>query len=88
MPIHMQKCKYCSRKQVKVGKSKRYFEFFRISIALFQFTNPFHEASAGILEQSMGARNRIGTGLSYQAARLHRLACGYDNSVPSPERLF
>jgi hypothetical protein len=29
---------------------------------------------AGILEQSMGARNQVGIGLSYRPARLHRLA--------------
>jgi hypothetical protein len=29
---------------------------------------------AGIFKQSMGARNRVGTGLSYRPARLHRLA--------------
>ncbi len=29
---------------------------------------------AGILEQSMGARNRVGIGLSYRPARLRRLA--------------
>jgi hypothetical protein len=33
-----------------------------------------HVLSAGILEQSMGAKNRIGIGLSYRPARLHRLA--------------
>ncbi len=33
---------------------------------------------AGILEQSMGARNRAGIGLSYRSARLHKLA----NSIP------
>jgi hypothetical protein len=27
--------------------------------------------SAGILEQSMGARNRVGIGLSYRPGRLH-----------------
>jgi hypothetical protein len=32
------------------------------------------ETSAEILKQSMGARNRIGIGLSYRSARLHRLA--------------
>jgi hypothetical protein len=64
MPIHMQKCKYCSRKPVKVGKRKRYFELFRISTALFQFTNSFHETSAGILQQSMETRNMVGIGLS------------------------
>ncbi len=31
-------------------------------------------ACAGILEQSMGARNRVGIGLSYRPARLQRLA--------------
>jgi hypothetical protein len=30
--------------------------------------------SAGILKQSMGARNRVGIGFSYWPARLHRLA--------------
>jgi hypothetical protein len=30
--------------------------------------------SAGILEQSMGARNRVGIGLSHWPARLHRQA--------------
>jgi hypothetical protein len=30
--------------------------------------------SAGILEQSKGARNRLGVGLSYLPARLNRLA--------------
>jgi hypothetical protein len=29
--------------------------------------------SAGVLEQSMGARNRVGLGLSYRPARLHSL---------------
>ncbi len=29
---------------------------------------------AGIFEQSIGARNRVGIGLSYRSARLHRLA--------------
>jgi hypothetical protein len=30
--------------------------------------------SAGILEQSMGARNQVGMGLSYRLVRQHRLA--------------
>ncbi len=29
---------------------------------------------AGIFKHSMGARNRVGIGLSYRPARLHRLA--------------
>jgi hypothetical protein len=32
------------------------------------------ETSAGILEQSKGARNRVEIGLSYRPTRLHRLA--------------
>ncbi len=31
-------------------------------------------ASAGIFKQSMGARNRVGIGLSYRPTRLHSLA--------------
>jgi hypothetical protein len=31
-------------------------------------------ASADILKHSMGARNRVGIGLSYRPARRHRLA--------------
>ncbi len=38
----------------------------------------FSGSSAGILEQSMGARNRVGIGLSYRPARPHRLA----DSIP------
>jgi hypothetical protein len=38
--------------------------------------------SPGILEQSMGARKRVGIGLSYRPARLHRLAGRYVKSVP------
>ncbi len=40
---------------------------------------------ARILEGSEGegARNRVGIGLLYRAAKLHRLAGLYDNSVPS-----
>jgi hypothetical protein len=34
-------------------------------------------SSAGILEQSRGARNRVGIRLSYRPARLHRLAESY-----------
>jgi hypothetical protein len=34
--------------------------------------------SAGILEQSTGTRNRLGIGLSYRSARLHRL----EQSIP------
>jgi hypothetical protein len=31
------------------------------------------EGNAGIFKQSMGVRNRVGTDLSYRAARLHML---------------
>ncbi len=44
------------------------------------------EPSAGILEQSLGAkRNRVGIGLSYRPIRLHRLAelfFGIDSWAP------
>ncbi len=44
----------------------------------------------GILEQSIGARNRVGIGLLYRPTRLHRLAesiLGFLKSlkIPSPE---
>jgi hypothetical protein len=41
------------------------------------------KSSAGILEQSTGARNRVGIGLSYRPAGLHRLEDRYYNSVPT-----
>jgi len=31
-------------------------------------------SSAGIFQQTMGARNRVGIGMLYRPARLHRLA--------------
>jgi hypothetical protein len=39
---------------------------------------------AGILEQTMGVRNRVGKGLSYWPARLHKLAefLGIDSWAP------
>jgi hypothetical protein len=40
---------------------------------------------AGIFKQSMGARNRVGIGLSYRPTRLHRLAkfiLGIDSWAP------
>jgi hypothetical protein len=39
----------------------------------FSFLLPFTYTSAGVLEQSMGARNRVGIELSYRPARQHRL---------------
>ncbi len=45
------------------------FSFF--SVGFFQASI---ELSAGILEQSVEARNRVGTGLSYRPVRLQRLA--------------
>ncbi len=41
------------------------------------------DIGAGIVKQSMGAKNRVGIGLSYRPARLHRLAGRYDNAVPT-----
>ncbi len=40
-------------------------------------SSPFHDIMldrAGIFKQSMGARHRVGIGLSYRPAMLHRLA--------------
>ncbi len=37
---------------------------------------------AGIFEQSMGARNRVGIGLSVRPARLHFLAVNSLESIP------
>jgi hypothetical protein len=39
-----------------------------------QYGTPQGFLCAGILEQSMGARNRVGIGLSYRPAKLHSLA--------------
>ncbi len=44
-----------------------------LELAVLQLTHPAIK-SAGILEQSMGARNRVGIGLSYRPSRLHRQA--------------
>ncbi len=38
---------------------------------------------AGILEQSMGAKNRVGTELSDRPASLYSLAGRYDNPFPT-----
>jgi hypothetical protein len=51
---------------------------YRVSLYFLSHIN-----SEGILEQSMGARNRVGIGLPGRPARLHRLAGQSDNSVPS-----
>ncbi len=53
---------------------------------------PAYVACAGILQQYVGARNRVGIGLSYRPARLHRLAESnpwnslnylYENHIPT-----
>jgi hypothetical protein len=43
--------------------------------------------SAGVLEQSMAARNRVGTELSYRPASFFGLAGRYDNLFPGNESL-
>ncbi len=40
----------------------------------FQMLTIGNKVRAGIFKHSMGARNRVGIGLSYRPARLHRLA--------------
>ncbi len=45
--------------------------------AVLPFCKPVKKVSllcAGIFKQSLGARNRVGIGLSYRPARLHSLA--------------
>ncbi len=63
-------------------------QFFHHSISIFYPLRIFDWSgalractlySAGIFKQSMRARNRLGIGLSYRPARLHRLA----ESIPS-----
>jgi hypothetical protein len=44
------------------------------NVTLCTLPSPTHTARAGIFKQSMGARNRVGIGLSYQPAKLHGLA--------------
>jgi hypothetical protein len=50
-----------------------YFSFISLLSPLCNRQCKSYLSSAGILEQSMGARNRVGIGLSYQPAWLHRL---------------
>ncbi len=57
---------------------------FHVGLAVFCLVEPesptmwlwhtFPLPCAGIFQQTMGARNRVGTGLSYRPARLHSLA--------------
>jgi hypothetical protein len=54
------------------------------SLIISEFLVAVHfVSSAKILEQSMGARNRVGIGLLHLPARLNGLAGRYDNSVPT-----
>ncbi len=52
----------------------------------------YHQASGGILEQSMETRKRVGMGLTYRPAGLCSLTGWYENpmskSVPRPHCLF
>jgi hypothetical protein len=42
--------------------------------SILQLAGRDKSTRAGILKKSMGARHRVGIGLSYRPARLHRLA--------------
>jgi hypothetical protein len=57
------------------------YEEFNNFLRLIAASN-LKKTSAGILEQSIGARNRVGIGLSYLPASLNRLA----ESVPGPSK--
>ncbi len=70
--------------EVPVTKFSFYLESFKVvqeanaayplvpSVPSEKFSRGF--TCAGIFQQSMGARNRVGIGLSYRPARLHNLA--------------
>jgi hypothetical protein len=54
-----------------------HIQLFNDDISIYSLPVDFPKgrtSSAGILEQSIGARNRVGIWLSYRPARLHRLA--------------
>ncbi len=59
------------------------YSFTLITISSARSRSDILTFAAGILEQSVGARNRVGRGLSPARARLLRLAGRYDNSVPT-----
>ncbi len=64
LPIHRKICRLWS------GRSSA------IQVAPLWFIDKvlIYTSCAGNLEQPMGVRNRVGIGLSYRPARLHRLA--------------
>jgi hypothetical protein len=53
-----------------------------VGIGLF-----YRPSSAGILEQSMGAWNRVGIGLSYQPARARICKCLWSPGINSEESI-
>jgi hypothetical protein len=55
-------------------RSSRVWMWYSRSSAWLDYQCQVQLSCAGILEQSMGARNRVGKGLSHRPVRLHRLA--------------
>jgi hypothetical protein len=60
--------------QVEIELRMRYLLALGIVKEPLQYGTPLGFLCAGISKQSMGARNRVGIGLSYRPAKLHRLA--------------
>ncbi len=57
-----------------VPKHKQTIQMWDICIPCPTYVYFWPATRAGIFKQSMGARNRVGIGLSYRPAGLHRLA--------------
>jgi hypothetical protein len=66
--------------QTKSSQSLRLFNIHSDACVYYTLTSHQHERKK-YPEQSMGARNRVGIGLWYRPARLHRLARIYNRLI-------
>jgi hypothetical protein len=78
MDVQGPEAAYNPREFLAEYKIVPFFLFFGKNVGL-----PVLGPGFGILEQPMGAKNRIGIGFSYRPARLYRLVGRYDNSISS-----
>jgi hypothetical protein len=62
---------------------KKVMLLYACTVALFLESNSaiYFKSRVGIFKQSIGARNRVGIGLSYRPAMLHSLAIGFLESI-------
>ncbi len=70
-------CKEMSKMQIekrKESKEKRSFPIYLLRKSRIKAIAQTYYNSAGIFKEFIGARNRVGIGLSYRPARIHRLA--------------